>query len=100
MNRPAISTVAGVSAAIVAAVLEVAAGALSPAKGQTFVFMIEAQRKAIKIANIMVRVEALEAAMANQKRYREQQASEPLSSILICSCVLQNSGARLETAGP
>lgn len=61
VELPDISTVAGVSDAIAAVVQEVASGALSPAEGQAFVSMIEAQRKAIETADIMARVEALEA---------------------------------------
>ena len=47
--------------AIAAVVKEVAGGIIAPSEGQSLVAIMEAQRKAIETADIVARVEALEA---------------------------------------
>lgn len=61
IDLPATDTPTGLSAAIGSLIAAVAAGELAPSEAQSVAALIEMQRKAIETADIVERLEALEA---------------------------------------
>ncbi len=64
LSLPKVDTAEGVKAAFARLVEATAAGELAPTEAQSFVAIIEAQRRAIETADVLERVEALEQATA------------------------------------
>jgi hypothetical protein len=61
LDMPALTSAAGVTAALAAVVSAVAGGELSPEEGQAVAAILEAQRRAIETADLEARIAALEA---------------------------------------